>query len=248
MSAIFQPVKATSYVLRKTWCTPTYSLLRSLRNSSSSPLSRSCTPDTTKLSDFPKTAAPPTRDMPNPYGPYAAVRPTTPSIDILSSTVHDIRDFKVYESLVYCPNHLLICLFTSRCSTWSEVLKSSFSTFAAGYKEKSSSLPQPETGAIIPHVFLKIDVDECPRAAYHADIDDVPTVVLMMGDDAFRRKIAPVDRCDATTVLDRTVEAVNVFDATSMEEIKLYHSKASWYDHNIRVDNLNVLRVGWPTV
>lgn len=133
----------------------------------------------------------PMRVMPNPYGPYAAVSPTTPLIDIHSTTVHvspctrrnraamlflclrqEICDFAVYESLVYCPNNILICLFTSRCSTPSEILKPHFSKFAADYLGKSmASSSEGDTGSSIPHVFLTVDVDACPRAAYHADID-----------------------------------------------------------------------------
>lgn len=43
---------------------------------------------------------------------------------------------------------------------------------------------------------------------------DVPTVVVMMGDDALRKKIAPIDRCDASSILDR-MEQVYVSFLTS---------------------------------
>lgn len=75
----------------------------------------------------------------------------------------------MYESLIYNHSHLIIALFTAKCSTWSKILLKDFSALPTDYNVEKND--EPFSGKDIQKVFLHVDVDECPRAAYHADVD-----------------------------------------------------------------------------
>ena len=183
----------------------------------------------------------------HPYGSYTPIPFSVPLIDIHEQNVHRITDFDVYESIIYSFTSLVVSLFVSRSCTWSEVLKPQFIKRAMDYHETSFSIPSKKNGSSLQHVFLLIDVDHCPRAAYHCEITDVPSVVVMFGDDAFRKKFSPIDHYDASSVLDQAFDTIMTFDQTPLETLQSLTSNSAWFDHHIRLDNLNVHRLKWPT-
>eukprot|EP00920_Eleutheroschizon_duboscqi_P025977 GHVT01064202.1.p1 GENE.GHVT01064202.1~~GHVT01064202.1.p1 ORF type:complete len:258 (+),score=12.98 GHVT01064202.1:189-962(+) len=145
-----------------------------------------------------------------------------------STNLTAIQDMETYEQHVYSSERLVVAYFYAKFSTEAyQVILPHFRQLAQQYSQ---------------YTFLTVDVDSCPRAAYHAEVDDVPTVVLMQGDDAFKVRITPEQRSNSSTLIARTKAAID-----NARDIKNFRSTSAWYSHNIPIDNLNVKRVGWPT-
>jgi hypothetical protein len=67
--------------------------------------------------------------------------------------------------------YLCIFLFISRYCNWSKVLQPRFNQRVLEYQQKKHPNGLNSNGTLIPHMFAEINVDSCPRAAYHCDID-----------------------------------------------------------------------------
>lgn len=90
--------------------------------------------------------------------------------------IQRIQNFKVYESVVYNPSHLIVLLFTAKCSTWGKIIQREFELLA----NQDRKVSEPKfSGKDIQKVFVHIDVDECPRAAYHSDVDVSPNLSIL---------------------------------------------------------------------
>ncbi|CEM10617.1 unnamed protein product [Vitrella brassicaformis CCMP3155] len=139
-----------------------------------------------------------------------------------------VTSMEDYEFFLYKRPELLVCFFTASFSLWSKIL-------APRMEEMAKTYPK--------HIFLSIDTDACPRAAYHADVDDVPTVVVMKNDDGYRVKVTPENRCEFESIIARAKAAIDGF----VEPSTGVASKMAWLNHNISVDNLNLKRINWPT-
>lgn len=141
-----------------------------------------------------------------------------------NASVQNIKAMEDYEKHIYDDSKTVVSFFGARFSTASQAIAPKFA----------------ELAEIRDETFLSIDIDDCPRAAYHADVDSVPTVVVMKGDDAYRVKIAPEKGCDCKHLIERTHEALQ-----NVPEQKVVSHR--WWDQNVRVDNQNVHRIGWAT-
>ncbi|ORM41887.1 uncharacterized protein BXIN_0531 [Babesia sp. Xinjiang] len=126
------------------------------------------------------------------------------------------------------------------------------------------------------HRFLIIDADQVPRAAYDADLQQFPAVLLSFGGDIYRRlvqvsggypdnwqaspqwglpscssDIQPSVECTLPETFYESVKReIKTFSANyNGREIASLKSRAGThsYSHGIDTDNLNVKRVGWPT-
>ncbi|XP_053991228.1 uncharacterized protein LOC128883173 [Hylaeus volcanicus] len=182
----------------------------------------------------------------NPYGSFYPTQQPRALVDVTTSSLHVIEDFTHYESLVYSMKYLCIFFFISTYCNWSKVLQPCFQKRVREYQQQKHQTVLNSNGSQIPHLFAEINVDSCPRAAYHCDIDDVPSIVIMYGDDAFRKKVVPENRYDASNLLDQAFEILREFDRTPIQEIQSLSSPLAWFDHHIRRDNLNLNRVVWP--
>ncbi|GFE53137.1 RNA-binding protein, putative [Babesia ovis] len=124
--------------------------------------------------------------------------------------------------------------------------------------------------------FLIIDADQVPRAAYDADLQQFPAVLLSFGGDIYRRLVQvtggypndwqavprwdlPSNSQDDQPSVECTLPG-NLYASVKSEIASFaanYHGKeiaslksrcgTHSYTHGIDTDNLNVKRVGWPT-
>nr|BAN64935.1 hypothetical protein [Babesia bovis] len=183
------------------------------------------------------------------------------------SNVQLVRDHSEFHSIVYSiPEHervkledLVISVFVTEQNT------SSMSIFDC-IDQLSMEYPGNR--------FLIIDADQVPRAAYDADLQQFPAVLLSFGGDIYRRLLQvsggyPSDwegspRWDLMgSGLQPSVECTlpgNLY-AQVKDEVTLFSTKlvdkdiasiksrcgTHSYTHGIDTDNLNVKRVGWPT-
>eukprot|EP00922_Rhytidocystis_sp_ex-Travisia-forbesii_P057738 GHVS01085448.1.p1 GENE.GHVS01085448.1~~GHVS01085448.1.p1 ORF type:complete len:227 (+),score=32.40 GHVS01085448.1:104-784(+) len=146
------------------------------------------------------------------------------------SKVQVISSMTDYDSLVASSPNLLVGFFFAQSSTPSLVLQPLFASMALDFPDAS---------------FFTVDVDVLPRAAYHADIQSVPTVVLMYGDDAVRERVEPLHHSEWEDLLPRAKVAVEGALRRLASSSVATRSTRSWYSHNIEVDNLNVYNTGW---
>lgn len=141
-----------------------------------------------------------------------------------------------YEAAVYDESHKkpIICLFFARFSLQSKVLLQPFLDFAASASNNAT--------------FFLVDCDRVPRAAYHARVENVPSIVVMKGDDAFRQTIT--DAVGVKTAGELIQEARGALEQVvrldQLEGGTKLQPGVSSYTHHIGVDNLNVYRKGWP--
>ncbi|KAK2196690.1 Thioredoxin-like superfamily [Babesia duncani] len=176
------------------------------------------------------------------------------------------KNFEEYHAIVYGPradetvvfaDDLVITFFLAKQSTAAISILPLIETLAKEYPTNR---------------FLVVDADLVPRAAYDADIQQFPSVLVSYGGDLFRDLIQgstgyplgwrAAPRWDATTIqsdvaciLPETFyksikNSVDTFyrkhDGKSISSIKTKAGTHS-YTHGIDTDNLNVKRVGWPT-
>eukprot|EP00916_Digyalum_oweni_P008837 GHVL01014761.1.p1 GENE.GHVL01014761.1~~GHVL01014761.1.p1 ORF type:complete len:165 (-),score=31.61 GHVL01014761.1:65-559(-) len=142
-----------------------------------------------------------------------------------ASNFHVVKDMPAYEKFVYeTPDQLIVSMFTAKFSNQSILIKDE-------YKKLAESFPQ--------HVFTTIDCDEVPRAAYHADVDCVPSIVIMKRDDHYRQKVTPTDYAQADDLIQRTKTYIDNFKDSMMI------AGPAEFTQNIGYDNLNIKRVGW---
>ncbi|EPR61727.1 hypothetical protein TGME49_201800 [Toxoplasma gondii ME49] len=150
--------------------------------------------------------------------------------------VEEVSTMERYEAAVYEESFKkpIVCLFFARFSLQSKVLLQPFLDFAASASNNAT--------------FFLIDCDRVPRAAYHARVENVPSLVVMKGDDAFRQTIT--DSVGVKTAGDLIQEARSALDQVLRLDQQEGGTKlqpgVSSYTHHIGVDNLNVYRKGWP--
>eukprot|EP00918_Siedleckia_nematoides_P089510 GHVU01196750.1.p1 GENE.GHVU01196750.1~~GHVU01196750.1.p1 ORF type:complete len:160 (+),score=19.35 GHVU01196750.1:667-1146(+) len=106
-----------------------------------------------------------------------------------------------------------------------------------------SSLPNPSSLLATTHCHrLPACALSSPDDRRRRRRQTVPTVVMMKDDDTLRKKIEPTNNIDASALVPETKQFLDGYrEGASVEW------GSSWFDHNIRTDNLNVHRVGWPT-
>uniref|UniRef100_A0A0G4H8K9 Thioredoxin domain-containing protein n=1 Tax=Chromera velia CCMP2878 TaxID=1169474 RepID=A0A0G4H8K9_9ALVE len=121
-----------------------------------------------------------------------------------------VKDMETFKSAVQGGEKLVVAWYNAKFSLWGKILEPEFQKMAASY-------PQ--------HSFLQVDVDECPRAAYDAEVVDVPSVALMYNDTAWRQLIEPEGKEKFSEVLNKAKEAIDKFqvpkDAENIPEMKV---------------------------
>ncbi|PFH32766.1 hypothetical protein BESB_013780 [Besnoitia besnoiti] len=150
--------------------------------------------------------------------------------------VHEVATMEEYEAAVYGESKKkpVVCLFSARFSLQSKLLLQPFAHFAASASNNA--------------IFLLVDCDRVPRAAYHARVESVPSIAVLKDDDAFRQLIT--DKVGEKTPADLIQETRSALDQVLRLDQQEGGTKlqpgVSSYTHHIGVDNLNVHRVGWP--
>eukprot|EP00927_Polykrikos_kofoidii_P004022 TRINITY_DN115_c1_g2_i1.p2 TRINITY_DN115_c1_g2~~TRINITY_DN115_c1_g2_i1.p2 ORF type:complete len:174 (-),score=23.62 TRINITY_DN115_c1_g2_i1:121-585(-) len=79
-------------------------------------------------------------------------------------SVPAVKDFATYEALKTSRTPMAVGWFTSHFSTAGKMYEAQFEAMAKQYPKYS---------------FFKVDVDDCPLAAYDAEVEDVPSVVIL---------------------------------------------------------------------
>merc|ERR1719163_907968 len=75
-----------------------------------------------------------------------------------------LKDFAQFEAMKTSSTPMMVGYFSAHFSTGSKLFAEQFETMAKSYPKYS---------------FFKCDVDDVPLAAYDAEVEDVPSVVLM---------------------------------------------------------------------
>lgn len=165
-----------------------------------------------------------------------------------------IRNMEEYEAHVYshltnsCANSdescvsmnnepiikTLACYFTAGFSTAGRMLTPAYVQLARDYFASGAQVS-----------FLYVDVDQCPRAAYHAEVENVPAVLVCRADDAFKRIVHPQRFTDTSSLLNTAKIFIETALKIPTSDLRSFTAK---HTHNIPLDNLNVHRVNWPTV
>lgn len=144
--------------------------------------------------------------------------------------VNLIKTMEQYESFVYNKDKkTLVCYYNAQFSTAGKTLYKEYIKLAEMYPM---------------HTFLCVDVDVCPRAAYHGEVVNVPSIVVMRGDDAYKKKIEPLQFTECDHMISTCKNYIDECSKIPEENLK---SSTAWYSHNIPLDNLNVHRIDWPT-
>merc|ERR1712187_50217 len=75
-----------------------------------------------------------------------------------------IREYAAYEAMKTSKTLMMVGLYTGHFSTACKMYSEKFQEMSKAYPKYS---------------FYTVDVDECPRAAYDAEVEDVPSVVIL---------------------------------------------------------------------
>eukprot|EP00922_Rhytidocystis_sp_ex-Travisia-forbesii_P054883 GHVS01081294.1.p1 GENE.GHVS01081294.1~~GHVS01081294.1.p1 ORF type:complete len:263 (-),score=34.84 GHVS01081294.1:569-1357(-) len=145
------------------------------------------------------------------------------------SNVRVITSMSEYDNLVSSAPNLLVFFFSAENSTSSRTIRPKFASLAADFPQVS---------------FFSIDVDAIPRAAYHADVQIVPSIVIMQSDDALRERIQPQNYCETDDLISRCRIAIDK-SLSAVVNCSSRRSTRCWYSHNIEIDNLNIYKTGW---
>eukprot|EP00919_Chromeraceae_sp_WS-2016_P065840 GHVR01155693.1.p1 GENE.GHVR01155693.1~~GHVR01155693.1.p1 ORF type:complete len:216 (+),score=37.76 GHVR01155693.1:34-681(+) len=148
------------------------------------------------------------------YASTSKLPDTTPNYHVISN----IDEYKSFHSLH--DDRLVVTFYSASFSLWGRMLQCEFQSLSDIY-------PQ--------HTFLEVDVDVCPRAAYHAEVNDVPSVVLMWRDDTWRESIHPIGREGHSEIITRATKAIQLF---SIEKAKKESSSNTSMLGHIPKDNM----------
>eukprot|EP00928_Gymnodinium_smaydae_P054162 TRINITY_DN37981_c0_g1_i1.p1 TRINITY_DN37981_c0_g1~~TRINITY_DN37981_c0_g1_i1.p1 ORF type:complete len:156 (+),score=21.76 TRINITY_DN37981_c0_g1_i1:50-517(+) len=79
-------------------------------------------------------------------------------------SVPAIKDFAAYEALKVSKTPVMVGWFTGHFSTAAKMFDNQFEAMAKAYPK---------------YCFYRCDVDDCPTAAYDAEVEDVPSVTIL---------------------------------------------------------------------
>merc|ERR1719215_2535370 len=83
---------------------------------------------------------------------------------MLSSTLPAVKEFTVYQEMKTSGSPMMVGWFTGHFSAAAKMFDEQFEAMA-------SANPK--------YTFYRCDVDDCPLAAYDAEVEDVPSVAIL---------------------------------------------------------------------
>lgn len=178
-----------------------------------------------------------------------AVGDDATAASVSTHSLLQVTSMDFYETCVYDRSQTqpLVCCFVTRGSLRSKLLLQPFKELAVATtatRRSSSSNDRPPTEPL----FLLIDCDDVPRAAYHARVEHVPSIVVMKKDDGFREIVSdPAAIKTATEMIQETKQALERLQQLEQQLPAGVQPGPSRYTKNIGIDNLNAYRVGWLT-